>query len=504
MALALYSLAIAGWLLLGGVRVTREPGLYYFEIARNVARGAGSTFDGLHPTNGYHPLWVLCLVPVFWVSSDPEAALRLGGILQAILMAAAATLLYRTARRASGPLASSLAVLLWLALAYREALSGLEFGLHALGIASTAYVWRRCHDEDPPRTSTCLTLGLLMSLTFLARLDNAVLAALIALSLARQEARRGLMGTGVWRLAAFMLPVAAAVIGYVALNLWLFGHSLPVSAAVKRDWSLYKLAQDPLYQAGGWWLAKAHQLLWPIRMLPGRYPLYLSIGAFGAGFLYLLGVQWLRPWGPFVLFSLAQVLGYALVFHGEFSFVAASSYYVLQPWLTAVLAAALAERLLPKGLLARWAVGGSALGLAVLTLWSVHSWRERDRTGLTMRPDYDTGRWARAHLGADAIVGTWRTGALAYLTGLRVVDLSGLANSWDYYRVERKDLCGYWEKTGITHLVDLFENGRPPMEERDYATYAACADRLERIWSDDRYGKPWRMEAYRIRRAGHP
>jgi hypothetical protein len=502
-ALALYSLALVGWLLLGGVRVTGEAGLYYFKIAQNVAYGAGSTFDGLHVTNGYQPLWVLCLVPLFWISSNPGTALTLGVILQGILMAAAGCILYRTARTVSGRLGSSLAVILWLALTYREALSGLEFGVHALVVLSAAYVYGRWSRVEPPRRSTCLLLGVLMSLTFLARLENILLAGLVGLSLARREIRGGLKAMGLRRLVAYALPVAAAGIAYVAVNLWLCGHALPVSAALKRDWSLYKLSLDPYYQSGGWWLAKAHQLLWPLRTLPGRYPLYLTLGGFGAGLLYLFGLRSLRPWGPFVLFSVFQVLAYATLFHGEFSFVGASPYYVIQPWATALLVGAAADNLLSRwrGRMARWAIAGVALGLALLTFGSVQRWRDRERRGLSMRPDYDTGRWAQAHLAADTTIGTWRTGAFAYLTGFRVVDLSGLVNSWDYYRVERRDLCGYWEKAGITHLVDLFENGRPPMEEPDHAAYAACADRLERIWSDDRYGKPWRMEAYRIRPA---
>ena len=39
--------------------LTFDDAFYYFGIARNVAHGHGSTFDGINPTNGYHPLWML-------------------------------------------------------------------------------------------------------------------------------------------------------------------------------------------------------------------------------------------------------------------------------------------------------------------------------------------------------------------------------------------------------------------------------------------------------------
>ncbi|MGZ4726103.1 MAG: hypothetical protein ACXWB2_00140, partial [Acidimicrobiales bacterium] len=41
--------------------LTFDDAFYYFGIARNVAHGHGSTFDGIDPTNGYHPLWMLVL-----------------------------------------------------------------------------------------------------------------------------------------------------------------------------------------------------------------------------------------------------------------------------------------------------------------------------------------------------------------------------------------------------------------------------------------------------------
>ena len=40
-----------------------EDDLYYhLTAARNTAAGHGSTFDGSHPTNGYHPLWMLACI----------------------------------------------------------------------------------------------------------------------------------------------------------------------------------------------------------------------------------------------------------------------------------------------------------------------------------------------------------------------------------------------------------------------------------------------------------
>jgi len=96
------------------------------------------------------------------------------------------------------------------------------------------------------------------------------------------------------------------------------------------------------------------------------------------------------------------------------------------------------------------------------------------------------------------VVGAWNAGTLGYLSGRRVVNLDGVVNSWQYFRTERHDLCAYWRAVGVTYLVDAFENGRALSVVPTHSAYARCAHGLERVWSDGRYGTPWRMEAYRV------
>ena len=66
-----------------------DDAYYYLGVAGHLAAGEGSTFDGLHPTNGYHPGWALLLVPVMAVAGSPGVALRLAAALWFVLAAAA-------------------------------------------------------------------------------------------------------------------------------------------------------------------------------------------------------------------------------------------------------------------------------------------------------------------------------------------------------------------------------------------------------------------------------
>jgi hypothetical protein len=517
LALFLYGLGLAVALAGHAVYVTQEDGFYYYRIAQQVAAGAGSTFDGLHPTNGYHPLWLLCLVPIFWVTRRPESALMLGVLLQGLCLAAGSVVLYYTLRHAVGRPAASLAVLFWLRLTYFNALSGLEFSLHALGVLMTAWLTLRCFGpESSRRPGLYLALGLTLSLTFLARLDTLLLAGVLFLFLLWRERQAGWTRESLRRLLACGLPVVVTFLLYAGANLWWFGHVLPISSVIKRDWSATLLAQDPQYQAHGWLAAKALHLFWPLGEIKTAYP--VLIGVFGAPGLFLVGASgwqaglWrtLRPYSPFVCYSALQFLVTALVYHGDLS--SKSWYYVIQPWLTVVLAGLLFDglvqvgtRRLPAGSPMIWARRALLLILAALwcavplrTVRTLRQTLDGGRLAQSDAPLHDAAQWARANLPPDAVLGSWNAGTIGFLSGRRVVNLDGLVNSWDYYLVERHDLCRYWQKTGVTYLVDAFKNGQALSRVPTYAGYASCASGLKPIWSEDRYGASWRMEAYRL------
>lgn len=47
------------------VRHLKDDSYYYFRTANHIALGHGATFDGIDRTNGFHPLWMLNLVPIY-------------------------------------------------------------------------------------------------------------------------------------------------------------------------------------------------------------------------------------------------------------------------------------------------------------------------------------------------------------------------------------------------------------------------------------------------------
>ena len=73
---------------------TRLPddALYYFTIARNLAHGYGMSFDGIHPTNGMHPLWLLLITPIFALHLTQWGFIHAALLLQTALDAQVVTL----------------------------------------------------------------------------------------------------------------------------------------------------------------------------------------------------------------------------------------------------------------------------------------------------------------------------------------------------------------------------------------------------------------------------
>ncbi|HET9315207.1 MAG TPA: hypothetical protein VFQ51_06430, partial [Vicinamibacteria bacterium] len=319
----LYASLVGVALWTAGVPLTHEDGFYYFAIARNLAAGHGSTFDGLHATNGYHPLWLWVLAGVHGLA-PPGRALVWGTALQAALMAAAAALAFLAARRVLPAWPAVLAALVFVGLTERMALSGLELMLHAALVAACALSWLA---GDAHATRRSLRLGVLLALGVLARLDVVLLVVALAAAVPPGVGRRE-------RVLALAGPPLLVLAAYLAWNQLAFGHPFPVSAAAKRLWSHALVLRDPAYAAGGWAWAKAANALFIARHLGSTWVLGLAVGTVGAlGLSFTPAARATRALRPFAVAGTAQLAAYVLLHHGELTY--ARWYYVLPPLMAA-------------------------------------------------------------------------------------------------------------------------------------------------------------------------
>ena len=213
------------WAVYGGFD---DDFFYYAQVARHIAQGAGSTFDGVHLTNGYHPLWLFCLT-LFSAIDSGRLFFPLVTLAAILSLASIFILTVQCLRRLGVPPAGQYVVAtlvtFWSDLLLR---GGMEITLALPLILLLLYLWL---DPHPRSLASFFQLGLLASLCILARLDSAILVALLFVATMRfdpQPAARWLKRT-----VAFGCGLAPFW-AYLILNRIFFGSLLPISAQAKQ------------------------------------------------------------------------------------------------------------------------------------------------------------------------------------------------------------------------------------------------------------------------------
>jgi len=154
-----------------------DDAFYYFNTARNISNGLGVTFDGINPTNGFHPLWMLVCVPIFFFSRfNLFLPFRLLVIFLGMLNAATALLLYRWISKELDKNAGILAAVVWAfsPLIHAEtSRSGLETGLSVFFLILLGkLISESLSDTTKISTKRLILTGAVAALAFLSRLDN--------------------------------------------------------------------------------------------------------------------------------------------------------------------------------------------------------------------------------------------------------------------------------------------------------------------------------------------
>ncbi len=405
---------------------------------------------------------------------------------------------------------------LWILFAYRLSLSATEFSLQALCVTIITFVYLRWFRKGSnPTDHKYLVLGILVSIAFLACIEFLLLALSLGLFFLRTHRK----------LLFFAVPSILVFSVYAVTNSLLFKCPFPISGVVKLAWSDYYLSQNPVFQNQGWLAAKIDLALLPVRGLFALRPLsemllpgYLVLGSYGAAIL--LAAAWvadrigshqlyrrIKPLAPFILYSLFCVQGYVILFQDFLAFT--PWYFVIQPWLVAIMCAILLHAI-SDWLLLHWrAELANNIVLVVIVLLSISTAAYTLRSiSFPISPSENkpndplekAALWLRDNTPRDAVVGSWNAGIISYYSQRRVVNLDGLVNSWDYFQRAQYDLCRYWEENGIAFVADVFDAQRALSPMPSYPYYKKCADQMVPIWSDDVQGINRQVQIYFLRR----
>jgi hypothetical protein len=161
----------------------RDDAYYYFKVAQNVSEGRGSTFDGINPTNGYHPLWMLACVPIFALARfDLVLPLRVLVVVMAAFSVISSILLFRLLKKPAGEPIAMLAAAYWaLDLTIHGTITqqGLETGLVALSVILLLRLIQLLDEKETLSSGDYAKLALAALFVLFSRLDGIYLVLIV-------------------------------------------------------------------------------------------------------------------------------------------------------------------------------------------------------------------------------------------------------------------------------------------------------------------------------------
>lgn len=468
-----------------------DDSYYYFGVARHVVDDGRFTFDGLHLTNGFQPLWQFILIAVtraarLFGAVEPRALLHVYFVVCAALNTASGWLALGLADQhlGEGTRASRIAAFsfFWL--------PGLTFSL--LGGMESCVNWpllllffRLLGGSDGRialGTMARRRLAALIAVSVLlvcARLDNTVILATTVLYLWARERSAAAVKNGV-------LWGAATAALWGPLLLWgqrTFSSPTPVSGSVK----LWNTA-DFIGKNGSFAYAVAVVKAFvlsvlaipasalgmgyyePVKPVVMRLGFSLAIGLLGVALpaFAIVAVRALRSAvrtkrerPPELLPLLATVsavhlLTLVTLFPDQWMYAGLIWYdlveylclFVLVGWIGGWLTSALSNLTWSR-------MTVTARVASVAALIPILAWRPSAPTEGLMK--LEAARWINDHLPPSAIVASHDAGVLGYFARVPVVNLDGLVNERryldEYLRTGRKK--DYLRDAGVTHLADI-------------------------------------------------
>ncbi len=442
-----------------------DDAYFYFGIARHIALGAGATFDGSVMTNGFHAIYALLLVPIYWIfPQDAAVPVHLALAILSLFSTATGLIVYLAVRELSGRRAGIIAAFLWIFNPYviLISLSGVEVAVSTFFLSLCIYLYIRMKKQGY-RTGGTVTLGCATGLAILSRVDSIFIFASIGLDMFLSS-RKGRESFRVrfHRPLAYLATTLAVLSPWMAWSFLRFGTIRHISGV-----TLPNIAHTMYLDLNGtylsWSLVKTE--LFQLRLWCSHILQYS-----GGAWLFLLlfiGIWWsvrgrtaetvrtyLRQFGlvGFAFLSTAMLVSfYALYFWGW-----------LRPWyyLSVVLVVTIGLGIAlssivgsdVSGRLFTRRVGVLLIALvAYLSVQSVLAWR----TGLFgfQKQLYDAAVWLNTHTDQDEEIGAISAGIYGYMTR-RTIDLAGVVNEEAYRAMREKRIFDYLLEKKITYLVD--------------------------------------------------
>lgn len=472
------------------VSVIPDDAFYYFKTAVNIVAGNGPTFDGIHSTNGFHPLWMLLLLPIAALTDNPEIYVKVALGLSILLSLLSASLLYLIVRRLTQdwyvPL-MGVTVYFLNPRTIESSLNGLETSLTTLLFTVALYlVISDGAEERKGERYTCY-LGIILGLMFLARIDTIFYLIIFSIIFVLRDKhyRRK-------RLLILSAVLAAVLSPWFVYNWGAFGSPVQDSGFAIP----YKLHEQYMLQG--------HSILQMLQHSFERFVFFvkdefsdclgfprLLFAAVVICSLAAFRMNWrdpeilrqsIIPLSMLTVLSLwcgglSLILGHTFVrwyarkwYFDQLILLSALSFCLgiiivdpLRTWhrFTLLFTVNFAENSLVKV---------AVLSLAVAIFMGVPLAFGVKRLLLGIYPHQrsmlEAAYWVKKNLRENESAGAFNSGIMGFFSGKHVVNLDGSINNSAFAAIRKKELLYYMYREGISYYLDF-----DPLMMRDYGPF---------------------------------
>ncbi len=440
-----------------------DDAYYFMRIAQNIVETGSPTFDGIHRTNGFNPLWLCMLAALqYAVPVGREGFVSVVQLSAIVLMALSALQLHRLTSRFMGPLARVVVLLVWANpwAFYRYWMGSME----TPALTFFMLVLLNMTLELPPIGKRGWLhhagLGALGGLVMLARPDSAILVGAVLVLLLTLEPQP--LSARLRVAVEFGLAAALPVVGWLIHNLLYFGHISSISAHVKLfvyHGSLalrYDLFCLPLSSLGNMGLLPIMRFAMPVLMVAGGWASWRVIRTNpDRRTRWFLAMLFLAAAAHYVLTKLTVTHAF-------------SWYFALETVATAILCGCIIDLVANRrGLPLRLAKAATVLATCCSALLLADYLSADQQTFMSKKIIEDNRAacdWLNEHAPEGTIVGSWDAGLFGYFSHHRVIPLDGLVNDWDYLDViSSGSYVDYARQENIEYIANGFYlwNGQP-------------------------------------------
>ncbi len=470
-----------------------DDSFYAFQIARSIAAGNGPTFDGATLTNGFQPLYVFLLVPLFMMSGgDPVLPIHLSLAMLALFSVATGFVLYLILRRYVSEVISVSLSAFWVLspVVIRQTANGLETALAVLMMALSIYYYlSRIRDHQRPTRGSMIRLGILLGLTVLARLDQVFLAMAMTLDYLLVARRRGESTRRVAGNAGALGATALAVYSpWLIYGVVAVGRILPESGAATRFLSLayapfFGMGSSELVTSGpdaGFIWAHVVRAVSVLKLTPITHTFFRVIERFTAGTpvadlaavaanvigIAMLGafVAWvmvrsrrgdgerMRELSFLLLFSASLIAAYSFYVFGVFFFIR----YFYPVHFVAMIFAGFLVRDLSAWVVRMPPVWKRAAVTAGVLYTAGHLFMGFNccYRSTPVYHFYDVALWVEENTNENETIGVFQSGTIGYLSNRKVINLDGKVNGDALKAMKAGELESYVGSAGIDVLLD--------------------------------------------------